>query len=80
MILDSAVDRSPLHNSMIFRRVVQHVRLTQPVSCYPVYRRPSSAMAALQLLLRTTAISCKSRLALTLEQQRKFCVQLRNLG
>jgi len=27
-------------------------------------------MAALQLLPRTTAISCKSRLALTLEEQR----------
>jgi len=45
------------------------VTLTQPVSRYTVYRRPSSAMAALQLLLRTTAISCKSRLALTLEEQ-----------
>ncbi len=55
---------------MIIERVVQHVRLTQPVRRYTVYRRPSSAIAALQILLRTTAISCKSRLALTLEGQR----------
>jgi hypothetical protein len=55
---------------MIFRRVVPYVTLTQSVSRYTVYRRPSSAMAALQLLPRTTAISCKSRLALTLEEQR----------
>jgi len=55
---------------MIFQRVVQYVTLTLAVSRYTVYRRPSSAMAALQLLLRTTAISCKSRLALTLEKQR----------
>jgi len=49
---------------------VQYVTLTQAVNRYTVYRRPSSAMAALQLLLRTTAISCKSLLALTLEKQR----------
>jgi hypothetical protein len=55
---------------MIFRRVVQYVTLIQAVIRYTVYRRPSSAMTALQLLLRTTAISCKSRLALTLEKQR----------
>jgi hypothetical protein len=55
---------------MILRREVQYVTLTQSVSRYTVYHRPSSAMAALQLLLRTTAISGKSRLALTLEEQR----------
>jgi len=56
-----------LINSMIFRVVIQYTTLTQRVSRYTVYRRPSNAMAALRLLLRTTAISCKSRLALTLE-------------
>jgi len=55
---------------MILPREVLNLTLTQPVSRYTVYRRPSSAMAALQLLLRTTAISCKSCLALTLEEQR----------
>jgi hypothetical protein len=70
IILDSAVDRSSLYNLLSTGRVVQHERLTQAVSRYTVYRRPSSAMAALQLLLRTKAISCKSRLALTLEEQR----------
>jgi hypothetical protein len=55
---------------MIFPRVVQYVTLTQSVSRYTVYRRSSSAMAALQLLAGTTAISCKPRLALTLEEQR----------
>jgi hypothetical protein len=55
---------------MIFRREEQFMTLTQQVSRYTVYRRPSSAMAALQLLPRTTAISCKPRLALTLEEQR----------
>jgi hypothetical protein len=55
---------------MIFRRVVPYVTLTQSVSRYTVYRRPSSAMVALQLLPGITAISCKSRLALTLEEQR----------
>jgi hypothetical protein len=55
---------------MITRREVQYMTLTQQVYLYTVYRRPSSAMAALQLLLRTTAISRKSRLALTLEEQR----------
>jgi hypothetical protein len=43
---------------------------TQWLCRYTVYRRSSSAMAALRLLLRTTAINCKSRLALTLEEQR----------
>jgi hypothetical protein len=65
---------------MIIQKVMQYLTFTQGVSRYTVYRRPSSAMAALQLLPRTTAISCKSRLALTLEEQREFCVQLRNLG
>jgi len=55
---------------MILRREVQYMTLTQAVSRYTVYRRSSSAMAALRLLPRTTAISCKSRLALTLEEQR----------
>jgi len=50
--------------------VVQYVTLTQMVSRYTVYRCPSSAMAALRLLLRTMAISRKPRLALTLEEQR----------
>jgi len=49
---------------------MQYLTLTQRVSRYTVYRRSSSAMAALQLLLRTMAISFKSRLALTLEEQR----------
>jgi hypothetical protein len=48
---------------MIIRKVMQYLTITQRVSRYTVYRRPSSAMAA-------TAISCKSRLALTLEEQR----------
>jgi hypothetical protein len=55
---------------MIIKKVMQYLTFTQRVSRYTVYRRPSSAMAALQLLPRTTAISCKSRLALTLEEQR----------
>jgi hypothetical protein len=55
---------------MIFPGVVPYLTFTQRVSRYTVYRRPSSAMAALQLLPRTAAISCKSRLALTLEEQR----------
>jgi len=37
---------------------------------YTVYRRSSSAMAALRFLPRTMAISRKPRLALTLEEQR----------
>jgi hypothetical protein len=55
---------------MIIRKVMPYLTFTQRVSRYTVYRRPSNAMAALQLLPRTTAISCKSRLALTLEEQR----------
>ena len=54
---------------MFIKRVVQPVGLNQAVSRYTVYHRPSNAMAALQLL-RAKAISCKSRLALTLEGQR----------
>jgi len=55
---------------MIIRTVMQYLMLTQKVNRYTVYRCPSSAMAALRILLRTTAISCKPRLALTLEEQR----------
>jgi hypothetical protein len=49
---------------------MQYLMFTQQVSRYTVHRRPSSAMAALQLLPRTAAIGCKSRLALALEEQR----------
>jgi hypothetical protein len=55
---------------MIIRKIMQYLTFIQQVSRYTVYRRTSSAKAALQLLPRTTAISCKSRLALTLEVQR----------
>jgi len=60
----------PLVNALIFRTVILYLTFTQWVNRYTVYRRPSSAMAALRLLLRTMAISCKSRLALSLEEQR----------
>jgi len=63
-------EKCGLVNSMMIQKVMQYLTFTQRVSRYTVYRRPSSAMAALQLLPRTTAISCKSRLALTLEEQR----------
>jgi hypothetical protein len=55
---------------MIIRKVMYYLTFTQRVSRYTVYRCSSSAMAALRLLLRTTAISSKPRLALTLEKQR----------
>ena len=63
-------EKCGLVNSMIIQKVMPYLTFTQRVSRYTVYRRPSSAMAALQLLPGTTAISCKSRLALTLEEQR----------
>jgi len=55
---------------MIIGTVMQYLMLTQKVNRYTAYRCPSSAMAALRFLLSTTAISCKPRFALTLEEQR----------
>jgi hypothetical protein len=55
---------------MITRIIMHYSKLFQRMNCYTVYRRSSSAMAALRLLPRTMAISRKPRLALTLEEQR----------
>jgi hypothetical protein len=55
---------------MITPRFFYNTPFTKLVKRYPVYRRPSNAIAAFQLLLRATAIGCKLRLALTFEEQR----------
>jgi len=49
---------------------VLSLAFTQKVSRYTVYHRASSTIAALQRLLRTAAISGKSRLAMVDEARR----------